>query len=123
ESLDKKVKDAPMDAAIDAVGAMDVLKEITDNIANNGIAIMFGTSGQLPSSNYDVLEKLVDRNIVVAGSVDGAKSHYAEAIRFIERSGKTTGMDRLITGKYAPEDLKIFTEKEDQEIKKVIAWS
>ncbi len=112
-----------MDAAIDAVGAMDVLKEITDNIANNGIAIMFGTSGQLPSSNYDVLEKLVDRNIVVAGSVDGAKSHYAEAIRFIERSGKTTGMDRLITGKYAPEDLKIFTEKEDQEIKKVIAWS
>ena len=123
ENLDKKVKDAPMDAAIDAVGAMDVLKEITDNIANNGIAIMFGTSGQLPSSNYDVLEKLVDRNIVVAGSVDGAKSHYAEAIKFIETNGKTTGMSRLITGRYGPEDLKIFTEKENQEIKKVIAWS
>ncbi|MGC8562860.1 MAG: alcohol dehydrogenase catalytic domain-containing protein [Thermoplasmata archaeon] len=123
EKLDEKVKDAPMDAAIDAVGAMDVLKEITDNIANNGIAIMFGTSGQLPSSNYDVLEKLVDKNVVITGSVDGAKSHYAEAIRFIETNGKSMHMDKLITGRYQPEDLKIFTEKENHEIKKVIVWS
>ncbi|MEM0134153.1 MAG: alcohol dehydrogenase catalytic domain-containing protein [Thermoplasmatales archaeon] len=123
EDLYKKVKDTPMDAAIDAVGAMDVLKEITDNIANNGIAIMFGTSGQLPSSTYDILEKVVDRNVVIAGSVDGAKTHYEEAIRFIEDDGKLTRMDKLLTGRYQPEDLRVFTEKEDQEIKKVIVWS
>ncbi len=123
ESLENKVKDVPMDAAIDAVGAMDVLKEITDNIRNNGIAIMFGTSGQLPSSTYEVLENIVDRNIVVVGSVDGAKEHYAEAIRFIESHGASLQMGRLITGTYKPEDLKVFTEKEKQEIKKVIAWS
>ncbi|MCL5873832.1 MAG: alcohol dehydrogenase catalytic domain-containing protein [Candidatus Thermoplasmatota archaeon] len=123
EKLDAKVKDLPMDAAIDAVGAMDVLKEITDNVSNNGIAIMFGTSGQLPSHNFDVLERIVDRNIVVVGSVDGAKNHYAEAIDFIETHGKAMQMDRIITGKYQPEELNIFTEKEKGEIKKVIAWS
>ncbi len=123
ETLGRKVKDQPMDAAIDAVGAMDVLKEITDNIRNNGIAIMFGTSGQLPSSTYEVLENIVDRNVVVVGSVDGAKAHYAEAIRFMETQGKAMQMERIITGKYEPEDLKIFSEKEKLEIKKVIAWS
>ncbi len=123
ESLDKKTKDAPMDAAIDAVGSMDVLKEITDNIRNNGIAIMFGTSGQLPSSSYEVLENIVDRNISIVGSVDGAKEHYSEAIRFMSAHGRAMRMDRVITGRYKPEDLKVFTEREKQEIKKVIAWS
>lgn len=123
ERLDIKVRDTSMDVAIDAVGAMDVLKEITDNISNNGIAIMFGTSGQMPSSTFDILERVVDRNVTVVGSVDGAKIHYSEAIDFIETHGKTMHMDRIITGKYSPEDLKIFTEKEKEEIKKVIAWS
>ncbi len=123
ETLDKKTKDAPMDAAIDAVGSMDVLKEITDNIRNNGIAIMFGTSGQLPSSSYEVLENIVDRNISIVGSVDGAKEHYAEAIRFMSAHGSAMRMDRVITGRYEPEDLKVFAEKEEQEIKKVISWS
>lgn len=123
ESLGKKAKDLPMDAAIDAVGAMDVLKEITDNIKNNGIAIMFGTSGQLPSSNYEVLENVVDRNVAIVGSVDGSKAHYAEAISFMENHGKSMKMDRIITGKHQPEDLKMFTEKDENEIKKVIVWS
>ena len=123
EGIDKMVKDKPMDAAIDAVGSMDVLREITDNIRSNGIAIMFGTSGQLPSSNFDVLENLVDRNLTIAGSVDGAKAHYADAVKFIETHGKVMEMDKLITGTYEPDNLKIFMEKEKQEIKKVIAWS
>lgn len=123
ESLEQKVRDQEMDAAIDAVGSMDVLKGITDNIRNNGIAIMFGTGGQLPTSNYDVLENIVDRNVLLAGSVDGAKAHYAQAIDFIESHGKSVGLDKIITGKYQPEELRIFTEKEKNEIKKVIAWS
>ncbi len=123
ESLDKRVRDQPMNAAIDAVGAMDVLKEITDNISNNGIAIMFGTNGQLPSSLYTILENVVDRNVAIVGSVDGSKEHYAEAIRFIETQGKKMRLEKLITGKHLPEDLKVFTEKEEGEIKKVIVWS
>jgi glucose/galactose 1-dehydrogenase (NADP+)/aldose 1-dehydrogenase [NAD(P)+] len=123
EKIEIKVKDMSMDAAIDAVGAMDVLKEITDNISNNGIAIMFGTSGQLPSHTFDVLENIVDRNVAVVGSVDGAKTHYKEAIDFIEAHGNAMQMTRMITGKYSPEELKIFTEKEKEEIKKVIVWS
>ena len=123
EKLDRRVKEFSMDAAVDAVGAMDVFKEITDNINSNGIALMFGTSGQLPSSNYEVLESIVDKNVAIVGSVDGAKIHYSEAINFLEAHGKGMHMEKLITGKYEPEDLKVFTEREKGEIKKVIAWS
>jgi len=123
ESITRKVADLEMDAAIDAVGSMDVLKEISDNIRNNGIAIMFGTGGQLPSSIYDVLGNIVDKNIALAGSVDGAKIHYVEAISFIESRGNFMGLRKIITGKYHPEDLDIFKKKEKGEIKKVIVWS
>ncbi|MEL9914432.1 MAG: alcohol dehydrogenase catalytic domain-containing protein [Thermoplasmatales archaeon] len=122
ESLATRAKREKMDAAIDAAGSMDILKDISDNIVNNGIAILFGTSGQLPSSRYDVLEGIVDKNVLLAGSVDGAKVHYREAIEFLENYGKRMGLDRMITGRYRPEEIDIFQRKERGEIKKVIEW-
>ncbi|MGC8644847.1 MAG: alcohol dehydrogenase catalytic domain-containing protein [Thermoplasmata archaeon] len=123
ETLESRVRIERMDAAIDAVGAMDILKGISDNINNNGIVILFGTNGQMPSSLYDVLEGIVDKNVIMAGSVDGARIHYHEAVEFIERYGKETSLERMITGVYEPEETGIFTEKEKGEIKKVIKWS
>lgn len=123
ESLENRGKKDEMNAAIDAVGSMDVLKGITDNIRNNGIVILFGTAGQLPSSNYEITGNIVDRNVALAGSVDGAKVHYAKAIEFIKDNGQSSGLDKIITGIYRPEEVHIFKEKEKDEIKKVIDWS
>jgi glucose/galactose 1-dehydrogenase (NADP+)/aldose 1-dehydrogenase [NAD(P)+] len=123
ESIESAVKDRGMNAAIDAVGSMDVIKEITDNISNNGIVIMFGTAGQLPTRTYEIIEGIVDKNISIAGSVDGAKIHYSQAIEFIEDKGVKTNLGSIITGVYKPEEIKIFKEKEEGEIKKVIDWT
>lgn len=123
KSLEDWSKKEKMDLAIDAVGAMDVLKQISDNISNNGIVILFGTSGQLPTSSYELTGNLVDRNVSIAGSVDGAKEHYAEAIRFIGNYGESMNLRKIITGIHKPEELNIFKEKEKGEIKKVIDWS
>ncbi|MEM0127565.1 MAG: alcohol dehydrogenase catalytic domain-containing protein [Thermoplasmatales archaeon] len=123
ESLKSRVSREKMDAAVDAVGSMDILKDISDNISNNGIAILFGTNGQLPSSKYDVLEGIVDKNVLISGSVDGARVHYHEAITFIENYGKKMGLGRMITGKYAPQETEIFQRKDSGEIKKVIEWT
>jgi len=123
ETLESRVKREKMDAAVDAVGAMDVFKGITDNIQRNGIVILFGTNGQLPSSQYDIIGEIVDKNLSICGSVDGAKIHYNEAVEFIENYGKRFGLESIITGVYEPEDLDIFTKKEKGEIKKVIKWS
>jgi len=123
ESLSSYSKKYKMDFAIDAVGSMDIMRDISLNISNNGISILFGTSGQMPSSNYEFLGNLVDKNIVVIGSVDGAKVHYEEAIEFISNYGRKRSLDKLITGIYKPEETSIFTNKEKGEIKKVIQWS
>ncbi len=123
ESISSHSKKYKMDFAIDAVGSMDIMRDISLNISNNGISILFGTSGQMPSSNYEFLGNLVDKNIAVIGSVDGAKVHYAEAIEFISNYGRKMSLDRLITGIYKPEETGIFTNKEKGEIKKVIQWS
>ncbi len=123
ELVDASAKKVRMDAAIDAVGSMDVLKNISDNISNNGIVILFGTSAQLPSKNYEFVTNLVDRNVSVAGSTDGSKEHYAEAIRFIGDHANRFSLRSIITGTYKPEELHIFKEKEEGEIKKIIAWS
>ncbi len=123
EPISSYVKKFPMDFAIDAVGSMDVMRDISLNISRNGIVILFGTSGQLPSSNYEFLGNLVDYNVAVVGSVDGAKIHYSEAIQFITNYGRKMGFGRLITGIYSPEETNIFTQNEKDEIKKVINWS
>lgn len=123
ESISYHSKKKSMDFAIDAVGGMDIMRDISKNISNNGISILFGTSGQLPTSNYEFITELVDKNVAVVGSVDGAKVNYEEAIEFISNYGRKRGLDKLITGIYNPEETDIFTSKEKGEIKKIINWS
>ncbi len=123
ESLEQKAGKNRMDYAIDAVGSMDVLREITKNIGNNGQIILFGTSGQKEATSEEFITPLVDKNVMLSGSTDGAKKHYEQAIQFIENYGRKYGLGKLITGLYRPEDLKIFNTKEEGEIKKVIDWT
>lgn len=123
ESIESRVMKEQMDVAIDGVGSMDVLKAISDNVRNNGIVILFGTAGQVASSNYQFIDNLVDKNTSVAGSTDGAKEHYREAIQFLGNYGGKYSLRKIITGTYRPDELHIFKEKEKGEIKKVIAWS
>jgi len=128
ESIEDKVRKYPMDMAIDAVGSMEIMYTISKNIKNNGIVLLFGTSGQLLNGNKDFITDIVDKNLLVAGSTDGSKQNYVEAVNFIEENGMRLGFNILITKYFKFQELesmdlvKFFTEKEKNEIKKVITF-
>ena len=122
ENIAKKKKDLSIDFAIDAVGSMEILETISINIRNNGIVILFGTSGQNKLTNKDLITSLVDKNISITGTVDGSKKHYEEAIKFLSDFGEARNLRNIITGVVEPTNLSVFERKGEDEIKTIIEW-
>ncbi len=128
EKISERIKKFPMDFAIDAVGSMEILYSIAKNIKNNGIVLLFGTSGQLLNGNKEFITEIVDKNLLVAGSTDGSKQNYVEAVQFIEENGMRLGFNVLISQVFKFDELesmdlvKFLTEKRKDEIKKVIKF-
>ena len=73
----------------------------------------------------DTGEVVIENNITLMGSVDGAREHYFKALEHLRNWRHNYGdiMKDLITKKINPSDVDIFTNKPGDEIKTVIDWS
>ncbi len=119
---ENKLSEYRPDVIIDAVGSSEILRKSVEKINNNGIIILFGTSGQLMEKNQDITGYIVDKNLTIAGSVDGSKENYREAIEFITSNKNRFPFRDLITGIGSPESIDKITKKDRDEIKYIIKW-
>jgi len=120
----KEDKVKKIDLLIDTSGDPETIIRFMRKLNYNGILILFGTNGKANSyglSGEDV-DYIIERNITIAGSVDGSKNHYLKAINYLQKWNYSSVVKNLITGIYKPEDRSIFMKKPAEEIKSLIKW-
>lgn len=122
DDWNRALKDNPMDLAIDAAGTADIFETCVNFLNNNGIFIFFGTRSTGKIENGEFITKIVDKNLSLAGCEDGCKKHYVEAAKFLKDHGIEYSLKDIITGIFKPEDIWLFKEKPQEEIKSVIKW-
>lgn len=114
------------DLIIDTSGHPETIFNFLKKMNHNGILILFGTNGKAPPTpvNGVDIDYIVERNISIIGSVDGARIHYERAIQDITRWKYQYGnvLDDMITARVKPEQTEVFHEKSSDEIKTVIDW-
>lgn len=125
KDMDEVVKGG-IDLLIDTSGNPSTLFSFVRKLNYNGIAILFGTNGKAKPtdvSGVDV-DYIVEKNISLVGSVDGARPHYSSAVEYLRKWRSTHGakIRDIITNTYDPNDTEIFTKKLSDEIKSVIKW-
>lgn len=126
--FDYKTENGPesIDLLIDTSGDPGTIIYFIRKLNYNGVCILFGTNGAAPATDYSGMDinYIVEHNIVIAGSVDGSKKHYMDAIAHLNKWKHTSGgaLKKLITGIYSPEETEIFLKKPAEEIKSVIKW-
>ncbi len=115
-----------IDLLIDTSGDPATIFKFVRMMNNNGVTILFGTNGNAPGAqvNGEDIDYIIERNISMVGSVDGAKKHYFDALKFIEKWShvQNSVINNLITGTYSPENTEIFQKKPEGEIKSIIKW-
>lgn len=115
------------DLVIDTSGDPGTIFRFLRNTNNNGNVILFGTNGKAPQSGLDGVDigRIVEKNIFILGSVDGARIHYTKALQDLERWASAYGnlLRTMLTSKHDPEDTKVVAEKQEGEIKSLIDWS
>ncbi len=114
------------DLVIDTSGDPATVIRFLRKINNNGILLLFGTNGKAPGSSIDGtdIDLIVERNITVAGSVDGSRIHYERALQDLIKWNAMYGgsVESMITGYASPEKTEVFTARQPGEIKTVISW-
>ncbi len=115
-----------IDFLIDTSGDPGTIIKFAEQLNFNGVLILFGTNGKAPSGQLsgELINYIVERNITVSGSVDGAKKHYLKAVEYLEKwnYSENSVIKNLITGEFRPDDIDIFNKKPADEIKSVIKW-
>ncbi|WP_393972214.1 glucose 1-dehydrogenase [Oxyplasma meridianum] len=122
-----KIAEGGIDLLIDTSGHPGTIFKFARKLNNNGIAILFGTNGKAPPTGVDGsdIDYIIEKNITLLGSVDGARNHYFMALEHLRKWRYVYGdrMKEFITKKISPSDIDIFTNKPENEIKTVIDWS
>jgi glucose/galactose 1-dehydrogenase (NADP+)/aldose 1-dehydrogenase [NAD(P)+] len=115
-----------LDLVIDTSGDPEAIFNYLRKMEQNGILILFGTNGRAqatPVSGEDI-DFIVERNITLAGSVDAAKIHYFKALDYLSKWNRLHPglMQKIITNRFKPGEVSLFTVKPQGEIKSVIKW-
>ncbi len=115
-----------IDLLIDTSGDPATIIRFIQKLNYNGVTILFGTNGKAPAGSLDgeAIDYIIEHNITLSGSVDGAKIHYLQAVEYLEKWNYTGGghIKDIITGTYNPENTDIFNKKPADEIKSLIKW-
>ena len=123
---DQKAESGGFDLVIDSSGDPATIFRFLRKMNHNGVLILFGTNGHAAGSPLDGndIDYIIERNITVAGSVDGSRIHYERALQDLTRwkSQYHGALDMMITAKVKPEDTDIFTKKPSDEVKTAIDW-
>lgn len=115
-----------VDFLIDTAGDPETLIKFLGMVAPNGIVALFGTRNDAKPYELraELITSIIEKNVLIYGSVDGSKAHYLKALEYIEnwhyKYGST--FDSIITGRYPPEQREIYYTKPPNEIKSVIVW-
>ena len=119
--------DESVDLLIDTSGDPGTFLNFMRKMNYNSIGIMFGTNGKAPAAELtgSDIDRIVERNITLAGSVDAAKIHYEKAVSYLSRwnSVNASALASLITSKRDPSETSLFTERDPNSIKTVIKWT
>ena len=122
-----KILEGGIDLLIDTSGHPGTIFQFIRKLNHNGITILFGTNGKAPATDVDGadIDYLIENNITLMGSVDGAREHYFKALEHLRNWRHNYGdiMKDLITKKIPPSDVDIFSNKPGDEIKTIIDWS
>ncbi len=115
-----------IDLLIDTSGDPGTVFRFLRKMNNNGIVVLFGTNGKAGPAPVDgeILGSIVEKNLNIVGSVDGARIHYERALQDIYQWKAHYGkaMETMITARVSPDDTGIFLKKPADEIKTVISW-
>lgn len=116
-----------IDVIVDTSGDPGTIFKFFRRLSYNGIVLLFGTNSKAPATNVDGrdVDRMIERNLTIIGTVDAAKIHYVQALEKLSRWGSlpNSPLKKLITGTYSPSDTSVFTEKNPREIKAVIKWA
>ncbi len=116
-----------IDLLIDTSGDPATVFNFIRKVNYNGVVLLFGTNGRAPPGSFDGvdIDYLIERNITIAATVDAAKIHYLQAIGYLSKWHYKYGnkLDRVITGKFSPDDNSLFERKQKDELKSVIQWN
>lgn len=115
-----------VDLLVDTSGDPAALLGMLRHVRPNGVAVCFGTNENVAPASMsggDIIN-IVEKNIVVLGSVDGSKKHYMDAVRQLSawRKCRPDAMKQMITGRFRPENTGILLARQPGEIKSVISW-
>lgn len=114
------------DLVVDTSGDPATVLRFLRKVNNNGIIVLFGTNGKAPGSHMDGedIDHIVERNITIAGSVDGSRIHYERGLQDLIKWNSMYGgsVEKMITGSVKPDQIDIFSKKPADEIKTVISW-
>lgn len=122
--FDTAVKD--IDLLIDTSGDPTTILRFTQRVRQNGIVFLFGTNGRAPDGAMSgvMVDHLVEKNITIAGSVDGAKRHYEQAVSYISKwtHEHPRAMSALITNEEPASSADPFKRGNSNGIKTIISW-
>lgn len=124
KDFDITVKD--IDLLIDTSGDPSTILKFAQKVRFNGIVFLFGTNGRAPDGALSgaFVDHLVEKNITIAGSVDGAKRHYEQAVSYISKwtHEHPDAMSSLITGEMPATSADPFKRGNSESIKTIISW-
>lgn len=116
-----------IDLLVDTSGDPGTIFKYIRSMDHNAIAILFGTNGKAPATEVsgEDIDFIIERNITLAGSVDAAMIHYLKGLDYLSKWNRLYGgiMSTMITNKFKPGDVDLFSKKPVGEIKSVIKWN
>ncbi len=119
--------DFKIDLLVDTSGDPATIFKYVRKMDHNAIAILFGTNGKAPATEVtgEDIDFIIERNITLAGSVDAAKIHYLKGLDYLSKWNRRFDgiLNSMITNKFKPGDVELFTKKPVGEIKSVIKWN
>jgi aldose 1-dehydrogenase [NAD(P)+] len=117
----------PADLVVDTAGSPSTLLRLLPKLKNNGAVILFGTtSGEREELSADVITELVERNVVMVGSVNASKEHFQRGVTYLSvwHDRFPEALKLMITSEVRPEEApEVLKAKSKGEIKTVLRWS
>ncbi len=118
-----------MDLIFEATGIAKLEFSLLDALAFDGAYVITGIPGgdrplEIPAA--ELIRQLVLKNQLMLGSVNAARGHFEMGVNDLMAAHRLWGahLDKLITGRHAPERLsQAFLQHDTNAIKDVIQWS
>jgi len=117
----------PTDLIVDTSGVPSAFIPLMKKMKHNSALILFGTiEGERAEITSDLVTEIVEKNIIIMGSVNASKRDFQEALNYLSiwkyRYGDV--LSRMITSMVSVEEApKVLMSKPKGEIKTVIKWA